>query len=126
MTLDEAIATATQAYHEGGLTHLGRDEVLTILSAVASGDLIPLADAKLAELRAEMDKAETQVGALRLQLDQKDALYDSGFQAGVKLGWNFGVSGDEAGFQAATSSTEHVAELKRIRAKLAALKGAKP
>jgi hypothetical protein len=62
---------------------------------------------------------EAQVGALRLQLDQKDALYDSGFQAGVKLGWNFGVSGDEAGFQAATSSTEHVAELKRIRAALA-------
>lgn len=70
-------------------------------------------------LAAENAALEAQVGALRLQLDQKDALYDSGFQAGVKLGWNFGVSGDEAGFQAATSSTEHVAELKRIRAALA-------
>ncbi len=68
---------------------------------------------------ARLAAAEAQVTALRLQLDQKDALYDSGFQAGVKLGWNFGVSGDEAGFQAATASTDHVAELKRIRAALA-------
>lgn len=104
-----------------------RDERDAFKAGLAAANEIALnAIAEADDLRARLAAAEAQVGALRLQLDQKDALYDSGFQAGVKLGWNFGVSGDEAGFQAATSSTEHVAELKRIRAALAAVQADAP
>lgn len=52
---------------------------------------------------------------LRLEVERAECLQDSAYKAGLKAGWNFAVSNDEAGYQAAMESTEHIAELKRIR-----------
>jgi hypothetical protein len=69
------------------------------------------------------DDAQTEGEIARLQLDvaAQEALYDSAYKAGLKAGWNFCASDDEAGFASASASTEHVEELKRIRAARKAL-----
>lgn len=43
---------------------------------------------------------------------REDATYAAGYQSGVKDGWNFAIAEDQAGYQRAMSSSEHVAVLK--------------
>jgi 6-phosphogluconate dehydrogenase (decarboxylating) len=89
------------------IIHLyGVDAICRVLSPVTVRETEEDYEARLANIK------ET---AMR-EIDVRDCLHTSAFQAGVRLGWNFGVAGDEDGFRRAASSTEHVAELKRIRA----------
>jgi hypothetical protein len=74
------------------------------------------AERQLAEVRAE-------VARVHLDLRAAECLQDSQYKAGVGAGWNFAIRDDEAGFQAALASTEHIAELKRIKQARAALSG---
>lgn len=63
-----------------------------------------------------------EVERLKLDLQAKDCLQDSAYQAGMKHGWNCAVSDDRAAYDAAISS-EHIAELRRVNETRAALNG---
>lgn len=72
------------------------------------------------------DLIETQVREierLRLDVEAQEALQVSAYHAGLRAGWNFGVSDDNAGMQAAMANTDHIKELRRIREARAALAG---
>lgn len=64
---------------------------------------------------------DEEIASLRLDVATQEALQDSAYKAGLKAGRNFGEAGDEAGYQRAMASTEHVAELQRIHSARAAL-----
>jgi len=61
-----------------------------------------------------------EVERLKLDLQAKDCLQDSAYQAGMKHGWNCAVSGDRDAYDTAISS-EHIAELRRVNEARAAL-----
>jgi hypothetical protein len=65
-----------------------------------------------ADLKKE---AIEEIKKLRKDVAIQECLAQSAYIAGAKFGWNCGVTGDETKFQAAVSSTEHLAEIKRIR-----------
>ena len=70
------------------------------------------------------DLIETQareIERLRLDVEAQEALQVSAYHAGLRAGWNFGVSDDNAGMQAAMANTDHIKELRRIREARAAL-----
>ena len=72
------------------------------------------------------DLIETQareIERLRLDVEAQEALQVSAYHAGLRAGWNFGVSDDNAGMQAAMANTDHIKELRRIREARAALAG---
>ena len=72
------------------------------------------------------DLIETQareIERLRLDVEAQEALQVSSYHAGLRAGWNFGVSDDNAGMQAAMIDTSHIKELRRIREARAALAG---
>lgn len=69
--------------------------------------------------------ADPTVACLKLDVAAQECLQDSAYKAGLAAGWNFAHSDDEAGFQRARSSTEHVAELRRIRAERTAIRNLK-
>ena len=72
------------------------------------------------------DLIETQareIERLRLDVEAQEALQVSAYHAGLRAGWNFGVSDDNAGMQAAMTDTAHIKELRRIREARAALAG---
>jgi hypothetical protein len=72
------------------------------------------------------DLIETQareIARLRLDVEAQEALQVSAYHAGLRAGWNFGVSDDNAGMQAAMANTDHIKELRRIREARAALAG---
>lgn len=72
------------------------------------------------------DQIETQareIERLRLDVEAQEALQVSAYHAGLRAGWNFGVSDDNAGMQAAMADTAHIKELRRIREARAALAG---
>lgn len=73
---------------------------------------------RLQSVAAATAAKDAEIAILRLELEKSEALQDGAYKAGLAAGWNFAHSDDEAGFQRARSSTEHVAELKRIRAAL--------
>ena len=88
-----------------------------------------IADGRFAErlirerLRAA-DLIETQareIERLRLDVKAQEALQVSAYHAGLRAGWNFSVSDDNAGMQAAMANTDHIKELRRIREARAAL-----
>lgn len=72
-----------------------------------------------AEQRLSVVEAENE--RLRLDVETQEALQVSAYHAGLRAGWNFGVSDDNAGMQAALSDTDHIKELRRIREARAAL-----
>ena len=72
------------------------------------------------------DLIETQareIERLRLDVKAQEALQVSAYHAGLRAGWNFSVSDDNAGMQAAMANTDHIKELRRIREARAALAG---
>ena len=72
------------------------------------------------------DLIETQareIERLRLDVEAQEALQVSAYHAGLRAGWNFGVSDDNAGMQAAMANTDHIKELRRIREARATLAG---
>ena len=72
------------------------------------------------------DLIETQareIERLRLDVEAPEALQVSAYHAGLRAGWNFGVSDDNDGMQAAMADTAHIKELRRIREARAALAG---
>lgn len=81
--------------------------------AYASDD--PLEAADLIETQAR------EIERLRLDVEAQEALQVSAYHAGLRAGWNFGVSDDNAGMQAAMANTDHIKELRRIREARAAL-----
>lgn len=68
---------------------------------------------------------ETQAenDALMLDLQASDCLHVSAYQAGLAAGWNYRDANDEEGFAKARSSSDHIAELKRVRRARAAYEG---
>ena len=80
-----------------------------------------LAD-KTVNQSVEIGALKAEIERLRLDLEAKDCLADSQYKAGVKHGWNLCATDDEAGYQRVMASTEHIAELRRIRAARQALK----
>ena len=62
-----------------------------------------------------------EIERLRLDVEAQEALQVSAYHAGLRAGWNFGVSDDNAGMQAAMANTDHIKELHRIREVRAAL-----
>lgn len=67
------------------------------------------------------DPRDAEIERLRLDVEKEQALQDSAYKAGLKAGWNLCVNDDHEGYAKATESTEHIAELKRIREARAAL-----
>ena len=81
-------------------------------------------DCCVCEVWAMHDRIETQAREnerLRLDVEAQEALQVSTYHAGLRAGWNFGVSDDNAGIQAAIANTDHIKELRRIREARAAL-----
>ena len=70
---------------------------------------------------ARVHTLSAEVERLRLDVEAQEALQVSAYHAGLKAGWNFGVSDDNAGMQAALANTDHIKELRRIREARAAL-----
>ena len=73
------------------------------------------------DLAAALREAWAENKRLRLDLAAQRCLQDSAYRAGMKAGWNFCVSEDEVGYRRAIDGTEHIAELKRIGGRRAAL-----
>ncbi len=71
-------------------------------------------------LTARIEALTAEVDRLKLDLQAKDCLQDSAYQAGMKHGWNCAVSGDRDAYDTAISS-EHIAELRRVNEARAAL-----
>lgn len=65
-----------------------------------------------------------EIERLKLDLEAQECLQDSAYKAGVKHGWNLCVNDEEDGYQRIANNTEHIAELRRIRADRAALQSA--
>ena len=65
-------------------------------------------DARITALEAENER-------MKLEVEKHKALQDSAYYAGMKAGWNFGVADDVEGYNRAIESTDHIAELRRIR-----------
>jgi hypothetical protein len=84
------------------------------------------ADLVRAFARHRLEGQSKLVEALKLDVQAQEALQDGAYKAGMKAGWDFAQGGDESGYQRAMSSTEHVAELRRIKIARAALKGQRP
>lgn len=72
-------------------------------------------------LAAEPVGLREENARLKLDVAAQECLQDSAYKAGLAAGWNFAQDDDNDGFQRARSSTEHVAELKRIRSEREAL-----
>ena len=77
-------------------------------------DALEIAAHRIEALSAEIER-------LRLDVEAQEALQVSAYHAGMRAGWNFGVSDDNAGMQAAMANTDHIKELRRIREARAAL-----
>lgn len=71
-------------------------------------------------MAAHIEALTAEVERLKLDLQAKDCLQDSAYQAGMKHGWNCAVSGDRDAYDTAISS-EHIAELRRVNEARAAL-----
>ena len=82
----------------------------------------PIADA-FVEDADRIEQLTAEVDRLRLDVEAQEALQVSAYHAGLRAGWNFGVSDDNAGMQAAMANTDHIKELHRIREARAALAG---
>lgn len=67
----------------------------------------------IAEAADAIEALTAEVERLKLDLQAKDCLQDSAYQAGMKHGWNCAVSGDRDAYDTAISS-EHIAELRRV------------
>lgn len=72
-------------------------------------------------LAARVRELEASNARLRLDVEAQEALQVSAYHSGLKAGWNFCVSDDDLGYQAAMASTEHIRELRRIRSTRQAL-----
>lgn len=73
----------------------------------------------LEALEATPKRDEEQAGEekrLKLDLEAQECLQDSAYKAGVQHGWNLCINDDEDGYQRIANNTEHIAELRRIRA----------
>ena len=70
---------------------------------------------------ARIHTLSAEVERLRLNVEVQEALQVSAYHAGLRAGWNIGVSDDNAGLQAALANTDHIKELRRIREARAAL-----
>lgn len=111
VTLPEAARDLIRAMRHDQAKVGYRLDLWNVLQACLDAPTQPVADAATAAKDAE-------IAILRLELEKSEALQDGAYKAGLAAGWNFAHSDDEAGFQRARTSTEHVAELKRIRAAL--------
>lgn len=109
----EAIAWANKVRKASGTSY-------TAASRNAAAFILQTATA-LDELRAEVERLKTENERLRLDVEAQEALQVSAYHAGLRAGWNFGVSDDNAGMQAALANTDHIKELRRIREARAAL-----
>ena len=78
---------------------------------------------RLDQYADRIEALEAEVKRLRLDVEAQEALQVSAYHAGLRAGWNFGVSDDNAGMQAAMANTDHIKELRRIRDARAALAG---
>ena len=76
---------------------------------------------RLDQYADRIEALEAENERLRLDVETQEALQVSAYHAGLRAGWNFGVSDDNAGMQAALSDTDHIKELRRIREARAAL-----
>lgn len=86
---------------------------------IATGNLVAAAP----ELLDLIETQAREIERLRLDVEAQEALQVSAYRAGLKAGWNFCVSDDNAGMQAAMADTAHIKELRRIREARAALAG---
>lgn len=77
----------------------------------------------MSDLEKIIETQAREIERLRLDVEAQEALQVSAYHAGLRAGWNFGVSDDNAGMQAAMANTDHIKELHRIREARAALAG---
>lgn len=75
------------------------------------------------EAADRIEALEAENERMRLDVEAQEALQVSAYHAGLRAGWNFGVSDDNAGMQAAMANTDHIKERRRIREARAALAG---
>lgn len=88
-----------------------------LFDAVRCGKAVSFAEAAdtIEQLRARIAELEIDVAI-------QDCLATSQYNAGVGVGWNLGVRDDPAGLIRAREGTEHLAELKRLKAARAAIR----
>ena len=103
-------------------------DLVASLRALSAWLIAKNLDLKLPDEIGDPDEAADRIEALtaenerlRLHVETQEALQVSAYHAGLRAGWNFGVSDDNAGMQAALSNTDHIKELRRIREARAAL-----
>ena len=78
---------------------------------------------QLQALIEERDRLREEVERLRLDVRAQECLQDSAYKAGFKAGWNAGIIQDEDTYASTMRSTEHIAELRKVKAVRAALAG---
>ena len=81
---------------------------------------------QLQALIEERDGLREEVERLRLDVRAQECLQDSAYKAGFKAGWNAGIIQDEDTYTSATRYTDHIEELRKVKAARAALAGEKP
>lgn len=126
--------TAMQAYMASdGVTQMDRDAAAKLLGGAAPDGLVEgrkdslslvqdfAAHRRAATITTQPDPRDAEIERLRLDVEKEQALQDSAYRAGLKAGWNMCVNDDHDGYAKATESTEHIAELRRIREARAAL-----
>ena len=96
------------------IANYGTDEAFDQAIAVAN---------KVHKLQDLIETQAREIERLRLDVEAQEALQVSAYHAGLRSDWNFGVSDDNAGMQAAMTDTAHIKELRRIREARAALAG---
>lgn len=113
----------TDTSRSGDLVERLRGDKYTCRENMGCGTMEFCACATMEDAADRIEALEAEVERLRLDVEAQEALQVSAYHAGLRAGWNFGVSDDNAGMQAAMANTDHIKELRRIRDARAALAG---
>lgn len=111
----------TDTSRSGDLVERLRGDKYTCRENMGCGTMEFCACATMEDAADRIEALEAEVERLRLDVEAQEALQVSAYHAGLRAGWNFGVSDDNAGMQAAMANTDHIKELRRIREARAAL-----
>lgn len=96
------------------LLHAARDTLDEATGYVGAPSWSPSMECECREMVAMIDAAlacPSEAPAAGPTL-REDAMYAAGHQSGVKVGWNLCVADDDAGYQRAMSSSEHIGVLR--------------